>query len=328
MNSAYIKSGASVYDEVSSALSTCPSDYYFVVSQPGVHSSDFSTRKSAPRLGAKLMGKDKSIHSKMTVNEVAGLVDGKQIKTLLVDQCKAQTTAIDGSSEWPDGPPAPLQHNANQLELTRIVIKQLAPILLRLNLAPGSSTSHSPCSPWARTALISLPIMVGGSSQDDVFESPSNLPIFSDGLLSDIIERLPSDSKYTLLYITSPREFPESDSVVYDSSSEFNQDSSHMELKRDYSARSSYSSAADSADRRRSLFDEYQYFTPGSYPILRFTSHRCVRTNHFPGIFMGLIASFFFFLILYIGISALTSLEVSYAAFEKDTSSTVQKKQQ
>lgn len=107
MNSAYIKSGASVYDEVSSALSTCPSDYYVVVSQPGVHSSDFSTRKSAPRLGAKLMGKDKSIHSKTTVNEVAGLVDGKSIKSLLVDQCKAQTTAIDGSCEWPDGPSRP-----------------------------------------------------------------------------------------------------------------------------------------------------------------------------------------------------------------------------
>lgn len=100
-NSAYIKNGASVYDEISSALSTCPSDYYVVVSQPGVHSSDFSTRKSAPRLGAKMLGKDKSIRSKMSVNEVAGVLDAKQIKSLLVEKCGAKTTAIDGSCELP-----------------------------------------------------------------------------------------------------------------------------------------------------------------------------------------------------------------------------------
>ena len=43
---------------------------------------------------------------------------------------------------------------------------------------------------------------------------------------------------------------------------------------------------------------------------------------------MGLFASFFFFSILYIGINALSSLQVPYAAFEKDTSAAVQKKQQ
>lgn len=47
-----------------------------------------------------------------------------------------------------------------------------------------------------------------------------------------------------------------------------------------------------------------------------------------PGIFMGLMASFLFLVIMYIGINALSSLEVPYAAFEKDTSATVQKKQQ
>lgn len=37
-----------------------------------------------------------------------------------------------------------------------------------------------------------------------------------------------------------------------------------MDLKRDYSSSSSSSSSSGS-DRRQSLFDEYQYFTPGSY---------------------------------------------------------------
>lgn len=43
---------------------------------------------------------------------------------------------------------------------------------------------------------------------------------------------------------------------------------------------------------------------------------------------MGLIASFVCLSILYVGLSALMSLQVPYAAFEKDTSASVQKKQQ
>lgn len=43
---------------------------------------------------------------------------------------------------------------------------------------------------------------------------------------------------------------------------------------------------------------------------------------------MGLIAGFAFLAILYVGFSALTSLQVPYAAFEKDTAPSSQKKQQ
>ncbi|KAJ9482426.1 hypothetical protein VN97_g11007 [Penicillium thymicola] len=96
-NSTYIQTGASLLEILSSSLSTCPSDYYVVVYPPGVHSSDFSTRKSAPRLGAKMLGKDSSIRSKMSVNEVAGLVEPKEIKGLLDKKCKTQTTAVDAS---------------------------------------------------------------------------------------------------------------------------------------------------------------------------------------------------------------------------------------
>jgi hypothetical protein len=46
------------------------------------------------------------------------------------------------------------------------------------------------------------------------------------------------------------------------------------------------------------------------------------------GLFMGLMATFVFLIILYVGFSALASLQVPYAAFEKDTSANVQKKQQ
>jgi hypothetical protein len=46
------------------------------------------------------------------------------------------------------------------------------------------------------------------------------------------------------------------------------------------------------------------------------------------GIFMGLIALFVLLSILAVGISALGSLEIPYAAFEKDMGPSQQKKQQ
>ncbi|CAI7604397.1 unnamed protein product [Penicillium manginii] len=260
-NSAYIKTSASLFDDLSSSLSSCPSDYYVVVHQPGVHSSDFSTRKSAPRLGARMMGKDKSIRSQMSVNEVAGLLDVKEIKNILQEKCKAETTAIDGSS--------------------------------------GEYPSYFDSAP--RVIDIEFPMLSLGSDRASQLSD-------NDGLISDIIDRLPPKSKYTLLYVTSPREFPESDSVIYESDGAGSSylDPVHMDLKRDYSSYKSDSSDSES-DRRISLFDEYQFFTPG--------------------IFMGLIATFFFVTILYIGVSALSSLQVPYAAFEKDTSAAAKKQQ-
>lgn len=107
--------------------------------------------------------------------------------------------------------------------------------------------------------------------------------------------------------------------MIYETEGDSYNDAIHMELKRDYS------SHEDSSDRSTSLFEEYQYFTPGLCCF--FTNYRSI-TNLLVGIFMGLIATFLFFFILYIGINALSSLQVPYAAFEKDTSAAVQKKAQ
>lgn len=45
------------------------------------------------------------------------------------------------------------------------------------------------------------------------------------------------------------------------------------------------------------------------------------------GIFMGLIAAFIMLSILYVGLQGLSSLEVSYAAFDKEMGPAAQKKQ-
>lgn len=41
-------------------------------------------------------------------------------------------------------------------------------------------------------------------------------------------------------------------------------------------------------------------------------------TNKVAGIFMGFLVGFILLMLLYVGISALASLQVTYAAFDKD----------
>ncbi|KAL4751437.1 hypothetical protein BDW72DRAFT_173783 [Aspergillus terricola var. indicus] len=252
---AQLKSATTLLDELSTKFGACPSDYYVIASQPGVHSTDFATGKSAPRLGARMTGEDEAIRSTMIVNEVVGVLETKQVRDILETQCGAQTTVIDASA--------------------------------------GSYSTDFGKEP--RVIVVTFPSPPLGSERTQQLSD-------HDGLLFDIVGRLPSN-KYTILYLTTPREFEETESPVYTSSNDPYQEAMHMDLKRDYSAHSRRDDSKNS-----SLFDEYQYFTPG--------------------LFMALIAAFFFIAILYVGLSALMSLQVSYAAFEKDTSSTVQKKQQ
>ncbi|PKY01265.1 BIG1-domain-containing protein [Aspergillus campestris IBT 28561] len=254
---ANLKSATDLLDDLSSALRGCPSDYYVLASQPGVHSTDFSKRNAAPRLGAKMTGKDRDIRSKMIVSEVVGALEAKQIQDVLEKECGAETTVVDGSS--------------------------------------GSYPSDFGAEP--RVILVDFPNLSLGSDRAQQLSD-------NDGLLSDVVERIPSSKKYTILYVTSPREFEEPTHDMSQSDHGSSQDPVHMDLKRDYSAHGRREQPASNS----SLFQEYQYFTPG--------------------IFMGFMATFLFLAILYVGLSALLSLQVPYAAFEKDTSATVQKKQQ
>lgn len=79
------------------------------------------------------------------------------------------------------------------------------------------------------------------------------------------------------------------------------------------------------------LFEKYQYFTPGtSSPLIngsRRLGFECLLTMGV-GIFMGLIVILPLFMILYIGISAVGSLQVSYAAFDREMGPQAAKKGQ
>lgn len=95
-----------------------------------------------------------------------------------------------------------------------------------------------------------------------------------DGLLSDIVNHLPS-KKYTILYTTTPREFEEGDAPVYEPTDDLYQDPVRADLKRDYSMHSRRDDTT-----KNSLFDEYQYFTPGSYMVVSFRLKYDILTSH------------------------------------------------
>ncbi|KAF1845698.1 BIG1-domain-containing protein [Cucurbitaria berberidis CBS 394.84] len=112
---------------------------------------------------------------------------------------------------------------------------------------------------------------------------------------------------YTVIYITTPQTETQAKAQLADEQYKYDMENSfgeavQMELKRDLS---SHMKRANST--QGGLFERYQYFTPG--------------------LFMGFAAIIPLFLILLVGIRALTSLEVSYYAFSKEMGPNAQKKQ-
>lgn len=130
----------------------------------------------------------------------------------------------------------------------------------------------------------------------------------TDATLEQHIVNDPKSRDYTVIYITSPQTESQAKAQLADEQYSYEMESSfdqsvQMELKRDLS---SHIKRANST-AEGGLFERYQYFTPG--------------------LFMGLAAIVPLFLILLVGIRALTSLEVSYFAFSKEMGPQGQKKQ-
>ncbi|KAM5467338.1 hypothetical protein MferCBS49748_004051 [Microsporum ferrugineum] len=118
-----------------------------------------------------------------------------------------------------------------------------------------------------------------------------------DGFLATLIDLLPS-SNYTVLYTTTPRgtePIAEVDIGHFEMGANPLQDP--LTFKREFQ---SHPSRDDKPKKRNksSLFSEYQFLSPG--------------------LFMGLITTAILGTILYVGLSALTSLQVSYASFDKE----------
>ncbi|PGH11488.1 hypothetical protein AJ79_04863 [Helicocarpus griseus UAMH5409] len=132
----------------------------------------------------------------------------------------------------------------------------------------------------------------------------------NDAFLAALLARLPTQ-KYTVIYTTTPRESAAAaveieEPAVYDEiDTDVYQNPLRTNMKRDNTP---HVLRADDKESSGPLFERYQFLSPG--------------------IFMGLAAGLLFTIILYVGFSALSSLKVSYAAFEKDNSPMAMKKQQ
>ena len=97
----------------------------------------------------------------------------------------------------------------------------------------------------------------------------------------------------------------------------------HLELKRDVGAHDQATKNVTLVDGP--LFERYQYLTPGSSCSLISILPRLTIAL---GIFMGLLVMLFLGSIMYVAVNAVASLQVTYAAFDKETGPSQQKKQQ
>ncbi|KAF1943487.1 BIG1-domain-containing protein [Clathrospora elynae] len=128
-----------------------------------------------------------------------------------------------------------------------------------------------------------------------------------DASLEQFIVNEAKSQDYTVIYVTTPQTESQAKEPLIQEHQTYQMESSfpgavQMELKRDLSSHAKRANSTEGG-----LFERYQYFTPG--------------------IFMGFAAIIPLFLILLVGVRALTSLEVSYFAFSKEMGPNAQKKQ-
>ncbi|RPB24857.1 BIG1-domain-containing protein [Terfezia boudieri ATCC MYA-4762] len=127
----------------------------------------------------------------------------------------------------------------------------------------------------------------------------------TDAFLFSLLESFPS-TRYTLIYTSTPRI-----TVPNHPSSKLQAPQTQDELRRRFvilDKKLKHGDVNTTIPVTGSLFKKYAFFTPG--------------------IWMGYLAAFFLISIVYVGLNALTSLKVSYGAFEKEMGPAAQKKQQ
>ncbi|KAI4195205.1 MAG: hypothetical protein LQ350_007327 [Teloschistes chrysophthalmus] len=203
--------------------------------------------------------------------------------------------------------------------LVGAIEEQCGAALLRIDASTGSFTIAD--DPKPRIIHLDFPSLPPSSSS-----SPTNRKARvsklkdNDAFLASILDLLPPTSKYTVVYTTTPsspsspshpqlaaEDHLEQETYEMDTSFSSSQQQQHMELKRDMEGHR-MGKRENITLPDAPLFERYQYFTPG--------------------IFMGLLVAIPLFLIGYVGVAGVGSLQVSYAAFDKEMGPAAQKKVQ
>ncbi|RMZ81935.1 hypothetical protein DV737_g2303, partial [Chaetothyriales sp. CBS 132003] len=248
-----ISTAAAITSEISLSLSRCPSDYYILVSQPGVTADDYRSRRASSSLSQRLAAKPDSsnnsknkIGSSLSIPEVIGAINIESLAKQLAQSCHVPQLDIDAT--------------AGSIPASYDLVRSVVTVQLA---APSDSRR-----------------------QHDLGQN--------DALLGSLLDMIPTHN-YTLVYTTSPQTAVDEGREYAMDSSDI-QESLHLDLKR----------AETLVDGP--LFHRYQFFTPG--------------------IFMGFLVGFLLLLILYVAIYGLASLQVTYAAFDKEQGQLAPKKLQ
>lgn len=99
----------------------------------------------------------------------------------------------------------------------------------------------------------------------------------------------------------------------------------HQDLRRDIKYEPLKSSSNSTMQDGLPLFEKYQFFTPGKLLLVYFIVGNIANENCL-GLFMGLTVSLLLVVILWVGVSAIAGLEVSYMAFSKEMGPAAQNK--
>ncbi|KXS95038.1 hypothetical protein AC578_140 [Pseudocercospora eumusae] len=127
---------------------------------------------------------------------------------------------------------------------------------------------------------------------------------------SQIKDLIANHTKHTIVLAGAPRTAEEQKNLEWEQENEppFERNM-HTDLKRDLETGfKRQAKKSDNPQDELPLFEKYQFLSPG--------------------IFMGLVVFLLLFVILYVGITAIAGLEVSYMSFSKEMGPNAQKKQQ
>merc|ERR1712072_273634 len=252
LNTAQLQTSSSILASAKARLSTCPSQIYYILTQPSLLASELSTH--APHL--KNAVESDSVMGRLAVNEVVGLKveDAEELIRVLERECGAVVSSGEGEGK-------------------------------------------------------SVIVRKSGEGIEGEREERSRMVEDFDSTLYSLLQGLSSGPKYTVILLSTPATnvspaqavvSEKENSIVYEPKF---MEPLHMDLKRDIYARERNESGVVD---RRPLFEKYNFLSPG--------------------LFMGLLVTLLLLAILSVGIGAISSLEVSYGAFDKEMGPAAQQK--
>ncbi|KAL9002991.1 MAG: hypothetical protein Q9188_004109 [Gyalolechia gomerana] len=187
--------------------------------------------------------------------------------------------------------------DVNTASIITAIERNCGAALSKIDAATGSFAIADDPNP--RVIELEFPALPTGNKRASKLQE-------NDAFLSSLLDFLPT-SKFTVVYTTtssSPLTHPSSSTSnpatepeIYEMDTSFSSQT-HMGSKRDFSASEKRADGGNVTLPDVPLFEKYAYLSPG--------------------IFMALLVIIPLFLILYVGVTGVASLQVSYAAFDRE----------